>query len=84
MKSVIEDIYNGNIAENIKMSEEYFKICDECDELYKKIQTYLNEEQREILFDFMIKTGGLEGEAACTNFREGFKLGLLVAMEAFN
>ena len=84
MKSVIEDIYYGNIAESIKTSEEYGKICDECDKLYKELQTYLNDKQKEVLFNYMIKTGGLEGETACTHFKEGFKLGLLVAVEAFN
>ena len=85
MKSVIEDIYNGNwSSENFKMSEEYSKINDECDKLYKEIEKHLNEEQRKNLFDLMIKSGGLEGEAACSHFKEGFKLGMLMAFEVFN
>ena len=84
MKSAIEDIFNGNIEENIKMSEEYGKICDECDKLYKELQTYLNEEQKKVLFNYMIETGGLEAEAACAHFKEGFKIGLLIAAEVFN
>ena len=85
MKSVIEEIYNGDwSSENFKSSEEYGKISDECDKLYKELQSYLNDKQKEVLFNYMIKTGGLEGETACTHFKEGFKLGLLIAVEVFN
>ena len=84
MKSVIEDIYNGNWStENFKTSEEYCKISDECDKLYKEISKHLNEEQRENLFNLVIKNGGLEGETGCTHFKEGFKLGMLIAFEVF-
>ena len=84
MKSAIEEIYNSNwSSDNFKTSEEYGKICGECDKLYKELQTYLNEEQREVLFNYMLKTGGLEGETACAHFKEGVKLGLLIALEVF-
>lgn len=82
MKSVIEEIYYGNIEEKYKTSEEYGKICGECDKLYKEIEKHLNEEQREILWNFSLKNASLEGEAACAHFKEGFKMGLLVAIEA--
>ena len=84
MKSVIEEIYNGNITDNIKMSEEYYKICGECDTLYKEIEKHLNEKQKENLFNLILKDSGLEAETACTHFKEGFKLGLLIALEVFN
>lgn len=84
MKSAIEDIYNGNwSSENFKTSEEYSKICDECDKLYKEIEKHLDEEQRENLFNLVLKDGELEGEAAYTHFKEGFKLGMLIAIEVF-
>ena len=83
MKSIIEELYYGNWSvENLKTSEEYRKICDECDKLQKEIEKHLNEEQRKNLFDLVLKTGGLEGEAACSHFKEGFKMGLLIAFEA--
>ena len=71
------------IVKKQSVCEEYGKICNECDKLYKELQTYLNEEQNEVLFNYMLKTGGLEGETACTHFKEGFKLGLLIALEVF-
>ena len=84
MKSIIEDIYYGNwSAENYKISEEYRKICEECDKGYKEIEKHLNEEQKQNLFNLILKNSGLEGEAACTNFKEGFKLGMLIAIEVF-
>ena len=84
MKSVIEDIYYGKWSvENFKPSEEYGKISDECDKLYKEIEKHLNKEQRKNLFDLVVKDGGLEAETACTHFKEGFKLGFLIAVEVF-
>lgn len=86
MKSVLRDIYHGeqkNI-ENFEESNEYWEVHKKYDELYEKLLQGLNEEQKKILDDLYVLSGGLESEASCTWFREGFKMGLLIAVEVFN
>lgn len=85
MKSAIEEIYYGNCsAESFKMSEEYWKIISKCDKLCDRLKKGLNKKQIKILNQLVLESGGLEGEAACAHFKEGFKLGLLIAVEVFN
>lgn len=85
MKSIIEEIYYGNCEnhETIKPSEEYWNIHKEYGKIYEKLEEGLNEEQKQLLSDLYVEGGGLEGEMACTHFKEGFKMGLLIAVEAF-
>ncbi len=86
MKSVIEEIYYGNCKnyETIELSEEYWKVNKKYGELYEKLEEGLNEEQKKLLNDLYVQSAGLEGEAACTHFKEGFKMGLLIAIEALH
>ena len=86
MKSVLRDIYHGeqrNI-ENFEESKEYWEVHKQYDELYEKLLQGLNEEQKKILDDLFVMSGGLESEASCTWFKEGFKMGLLIALEVLH
>lgn len=85
MKSVIEKIYNGERGcfENINESEKYWEISKEYGNIYDELAEGLTEKQKKILDNLFIVSGGLEAEAACTHFKEGFKLGLLIAIEVF-
>lgn len=86
MKSVLRDIYHGNQAnvQNFKESKEYWEASSEYNELYEKLEQGLNDEQKKILDDLFVMTGGLESEASCTWFKEGFKMGLLIAIEVLS
>ena len=86
MKSVLRDIYHGDQKniENFKESEEYKEVQRKYGELYEKLEEGLNEEQKKILDDLYLLSGGLESEASCTWFKEGFKMGMLIAVEIFN
>ena len=83
MKSIIEEIYYGNRGDynTIKAGEKYFKVKERYCEIHDKLEEGLNEEQKQLLDDLFIQSGGLEGEFACSHFKEGFKLGMLVAFE---
>ena len=85
MKSIIEDIYYGKrgFVETIKPSEEYWKVHEEFGKIYDKLESQLTDEQKKTLDELYLSIGGLGAEQGLTNFKEGFKLGLLVAIEAF-
>ena len=85
MKSVIEDIYLGRRGDTdtIEPSEEYWKVHKEVGKQYEALESQLNEEQKRMLEELYLTMGGLECEQGSTHFKEGFKLGLLVAIEAF-
>ncbi len=85
MKSILEEIYYGEkgFYEKIKPSEGYLKVHKEYCQIHDKLEEGLNDEQKKILDDLFIATCGLEDKIACTHFIEGFKIGLLVAVETF-
>lgn len=86
MKSILEEIYyckRGN-SEVIEASEEYWKVHKKYEEIYEKLEEGLNDKQKKLLDELFVQGGGLEGEMALSHFKEGFKLGLLVAVEAFD
>lgn len=86
MKSILEDIYYGRrcYCENIEAGEEYWEVHKEYDKIYEELEKGLNDDQKKILDELFITTGGLEDKLACAHFKEGFKIGLLVAIEAFS
>lgn len=85
MKSIIEDIYMGRRGDSqtIQPSEEYWKVHEEVSKQYDKIANQLTAEQKNALDELCLITGGLESEHGISCFKEGFKIGLLVAIEAF-
>ena len=86
MKSIIEEIYIGNrgSCDTIKAGEKYFKVKEKYCKIYDKLEEGLNDGQKQLLDDLFMQSGGLEGELACSHFKEGFKLGMLVAIEVFS
>lgn len=85
MKSIIEEIYFGKrgFAKTIKANENYWKVHDQVGVLYEKLLKELSDEQKSMLDEFYSVIGGLESEQSLEHFKEGFKLGLLLATEAF-
>lgn len=85
MKSIIEEIYFGKRgnAEGMKPSEEYWKAHDEVSRKYEDLEKQLTEEQKKQFQELYLIMGGLESEHGISQFKEGFKVGLLVAIEVF-
>lgn len=86
MKSKLEELFydTEGLFEKIVPGEEYDKIradyCKQYDELYSG----LNKEQKKILDELFLLSGGLEGEMSVAHFKEGFKAGMLIALEVLN
>ncbi len=85
MKSIIEEIYFGKrgFAETIKTNDNYWKVHEEVGVFYEKLLNELSDEQKSTLDKMYSVIGGLEAEQSVEHFKEGFKLGLLIAVEAF-
>lgn len=83
--SVIKDIFAGNRGncDKIRQSERYAEISKEISDVIGKIAGSQNEsERKELLTKLNCLQGELETEVAAENYTEGFKTGLLVALEA--
>ena len=83
MKSIIKEIYMGTsgFAGTVKMSDTYqetSKIVSEMTDEYKKM---FNEEEQRKFLEFCDMYTLLSAENALTHYKEGFKLGLLLAFE---
>lgn len=81
MKSVIEEIYY-KFWNDIKPSEEYWKIHDKLADLSERIAKSLPDELKTDLNELYLLSGGTEAEQAKTCFIEGFKMGMRIAIEA--
>ncbi len=86
MKSIIENLYDKKkgLRDNIKPSKKYSEINKKYLDIYEELEKCLNEEQKRAFFDMIVTLNDREGELACTHFKEGFKLGMLVAVEVFS
>lgn len=84
MKSIIEDIYYGKrgFVETIKASKEYWKVHEEFGKIYEKLESQLTDEQKKLLDELYSTSGGMESEHGISRFKEGVKIGLLIAIEA--
>lgn len=84
MKSIIEEIYLGKRGglSSIKPSEEYNQICEKVIKHYEDLENQLSEKQRAMLEELNCVMGELSAENSMTNFKEGFKLGILIAFES--
>ena len=85
MKSILEEIYFGRRGdfEKIVVDERYEKADEKYSKIYNELVTGLNESQRQILDKLVDATAGLEIAIGCSHFKEGFKIGVLVAVETF-
>lgn len=85
MKSVIEDIFTGRRGnvEAVNPSAEYWLIHERFVGLCARPEETMTKEQKNAFIELQAAAGGLEGEQSLTHFKEGFKLGLLLAFEAF-
>lgn len=82
-KSIIEEIFmnNESLCEQIKLTEEYKKRFDEAYDFYEQLCALLSDEQNKILENFVEAKMGESAEGELIHFKEGFKVGLRLAME---
>lgn len=86
MKSVLEELYAGNVRPTDKVFDKnlkFEKLCALVISLQDDLRVMLNDEQKR-LFDKLVSTqSDLEFREGMEKFIDGFKLGLRIAMEAF-
>ena len=83
MKSIIEEIYlmkRGSVG-TVKMSDEYWKINNIVTEKTEEYRKMFKEEQQSEFLEFCDTCTSLGTESALSHYKEGFKIGLLLAME---
>ncbi|MDE7395537.1 MAG: hypothetical protein K2M95_05430 [Clostridiales bacterium] len=82
-KSIIEEIYFNDLrlSERLSSSKEYKKISDEAYGFYERLNDILNDEQKKIFEDFTNSESSACAEGWLFHFKEGIKVGLLLAME---
>ena len=86
MKSIIEEIYLGNrgCVETVKMSDEYWKTNHTVSEKTEEYKKMFNEEQQQRFLEFCESYTLLGAESALSHYKEGFKIGLLLALECLS
>ena len=83
MKSAIEKIYFGEAdREEIPATEEWKRLADEGLKVYEKFYPSLTEEQKKQFDEIYEYESGQEAEMILQYYKEGFKLGLMLAVEA--
>ena len=85
MQSVIKEIYldNCSYSEKIKLSDEYWKMQEEYDEIFEKLLKGAIREQQDLLNALFETDGGLECLSGEINLAEGFKPGVRLVAEAY-
>lgn len=83
--SIIEDIFFNSVSlsERIELSKEYKKVSDKSYEIYTKLIGLLNDEQKKLLEDFADNEMGVCAEGEILYFKEGLKVGMMLASECF-
>lgn len=83
MKSVIKDIYLGKCGFNgtIKMSETHKETLATVFKMTEEYKKSFNEEQQRKFLEFCDLNNLLDAENALSHYKEGFKLGMLLALE---
>ncbi|MBD5631950.1 MAG: hypothetical protein HDP34_01800 [Clostridia bacterium] len=83
MTSIIEDFYyyECDVCEGISNTEKYNQDKQELLDLCDKLDSTLNEKQKEMLSRINTLYGELELETEKTAYRVGFKSGVLLGME---
>ena len=85
MQSVIKEIYldNCSYSEKIKLSDEYWKMQEEYDEIFEKLLKGAIREQQDLLNALFETDGWLECLSGEIIFAEGFKPGVRLVAEAY-
>ena len=81
-KSIIDEIcLNNTILRKRSFSKEYEELSDEAYKLYVQLTDILNDEQNKIFNRYIDTQTCACAEDELVHFKEGFKTGLLLAIE---
>ena len=83
-KSIIEEIYmnNESFGKRVVFNEQYKKLSDKALKCYNQFTAILNDEQKKLFEKFLDLEMDACGESEFLHFKEGVKVGLLLAMES--
>lgn len=77
--------YNNEcFGERINMSEEYHKRSKESLKLHDKLLEILNDDQKKLFSDYSFAEIGVYAESEFVHFKEGMKIGFLLAVECLS
>lgn len=72
---------NERLGKKVVFSEEYKKKADKAHKLYMQLLDILNDEQKKIFKEYVDTRAAVCSEEDTAHFKEGFKTGLLLAIE---
>lgn len=83
MNSAIEDLIlqNSSFMDNIPYNEKYWQLLEEGGKLYNRLKETLNDEQIELLNEFINNNLNSEAEVAECNLLHGFKTAMRLMKE---
>lgn len=83
MISIIKELFFGKRGqyENIITGKRYRELFEELCEVCKELSKDFNNKQKELFENICNMQSEIEAEAVFQNYREGFKIGLLLALE---
>ncbi len=83
MISIIKQLFFGERGqyENIITGKRYKELFEELYDMCKELSKDFNDKQKELFEKICSKQAEMESEAIFQNYREGFKIGLLLALE---
>lgn len=81
--SIIEEILlnNERVGKKVVFSEEYKKKADQAYKLYMQLLDILNDEQKNTFKEYVDTNTAACSEADTAHFKEGLRVGLLLAIE---
>ena len=86
MKSVLEEIYfnNEGLYEKVDEGEEYDRLNRDYYKVHDKLLEGLNDEQKKMLDELFLLSGGMESEARLALFKEGFRFCMRLIFEGIS
>lgn len=81
--SIIDEFLSNNdrVGKKVVLSEEYKKKADKAYKLYMQLLDTLNDEQKKIFKEYVDTKTAACAEADTVHFKEGLRVGLLLAIE---
>lgn len=86
MKSVLEELYYGNIrpfANRREVSEEKQKVLQRMEDYRNQLLDSMTPEQKHLLEEYENCASEITSQTECEIFIDGFKLGVRFALELF-
>ena len=85
MKSAIKKIYYGESCYQLKKKKKKWeKLREKSKEIFEKFEESLTEEQKRLYEELFEYECGQSSEELLQSYKEGFKLGLTLALEVFS